>query len=528
MPLKARFILSRLAQNYYKEFFLFFLLVMAFSIPTSRLVMSMSQIALATLWLLDGRYREKLNLFYQNKVALILTGIFALHVFGLLYTYNFDLAFQDLRIKLPLLLLPFFFSSIASFDKKKSRWVLFAFIAGVIYASLFVSVEHFFTNQDLKAILSDRFIKHMRFSLNINLAIFSLILLVSLEWKKRRVKIVALLIVVFLIYFTLQMGALSAYAIFILTLPFVVLYLLRQLKGKLRYSSSLAVVLIFLAIIYFGWSVYAPSLKPRPIAVDLSQLDSKTALGNDYYHDFTVFENGKPIYTYVCEQELAALWNERSNMPFLGQDKEGQELKATLIRYLNSKDLRKDSLGLSQLSAEDIRHIENGIANKNYLSKTGIQLRFMQLAFELEQYKNNPNPSGYSLGQRLEYWKVAWFAIQKQILFGSGTGDNTARMNAAYQETNTQLSQELWFHPHQQFLSIWLSFGLFGLLLFLLVIIYPPIREKAFNNPFYVVFFISILFSFFVEDILETQSGATYFAFFNAFFLLLWPKGLKE
>lgn len=519
MNRQPRFILSRLAQNYYEEFFFFFLLIMAFSIPTSRLVMSMSQIALASLWVLDGRYRDKLKLFFQNKIALILGSLFALHLVGLLYTQDFDSALSDLRIKLPLLLLPLFFSSSVKFNKKKAQWVVYAFIAGVLYASLFTGVEDWISGEDIKAILSDHFIKHMRFSLSINLAIFALFFLALAEWKKMWPRVLAFLIVLWLLVFMLKMGALSAYVIFALLLVFLWLYSLIKTTGIGFIINLIAFSISLGATTYFILSF----LTPQVLIKESIPPEEKTALGNDYYHmPLDVYENGKPIYHYVCEEELSEQWNNRSALTFYGNDNKDQELKATLIRYLTSLDLRKDSLGLSQLSNWDIQNVEHGIANVNYATKSKIEVRLMQLVFELEQFENNPSPDGYSLGQRREYWAVSWHMIKKAWLFGSGTGDNSAKMQDGYQETNSKLSPDLWFHPHNQFLSFWLSFGVLGLLFFLFVLFYPPLSFGAFRNPIYWFFFLSVFFSFFVEDLLETQSGVTYFTFFNAFFLILW------
>ncbi len=527
MTRQARFILSRLAQNYYEEFFFFFLLVMAFSIPTSRLVMSMSQIALASLWVLDMRYREKLALFFKNKAALILSFLFALHLIGLFYTSDFDAAFKDLRIKLPLLLLPLFFSSAVKFNKKKAHWIIYTFIAGVIYASLFTSIEHWISGEDIKSILSDRFIKHMRFSLSINLAIFSLFLLLFSAWKKVWQRVLTVLIVLWLFVFMLKMGALSAYVIFALLFVFLLIYALTQTSGKKFIFSAITLFITLFVGSYFVLFLVEPSFL-KGGTIEIIPLDKKTAQGNNYSHKPTSLkENGKLIYEYVCEKELNKQWNNRSELSFYGRDKKGQELKATLIRYLTSLDLRKDSLGLSQLSAQDIANVENGIANISYTTKSEFEVRLMRLTFELEQIKNNPSPDGYSFAQRREYWKVSWHMIKKAWLFGSGTGDNSAKMQEGYKETNSKLSPELWFHPHNQFLSFWLSFGVVGLLLFLFILFYPPFYYRAFKNPFYWLFFLTVLISFFIEDLLETQSGVTYFAFFNAFFLMLWPLGLS-
>ncbi|MBN2235910.1 MAG: O-antigen ligase family protein [Bacteroidales bacterium] len=519
-----RFFLLRWARDYYESFFYFFLLILAFSIPTSRLLMSMSQLALASLWILDGRYLIKLRQFFQNRIAWILTLLYVLHFVGLFYSDDKTLAMTDLRIKLPLFLLPFFFSSIRNLGQRKAAWVLFAFVTGAVYASAFVSVEHWIGSKSLEVLLSDRFIKHMRFSLFINFAIFILIYLGRSNMFNRSVQGAIVVVILWLIFFMFQLGALSAYVLF---LVFSLYFILETYRKK---SHGM---LLFAVLVIAGFLIALVSITdfilPEKQAVSIDSLDKKTTQGNDYYHlPNDVFENGKPIYIYVCEKELNREWSKRSSLSFYGKDVLGQELKATLIRYLNSLDLRKDSAGMAELSAKDIKQIENGTANIQYVSKTGFQLRLMQFAFELEQYKNNPNPSGYSLGQRLEYWKVAWNRIQKNLYFGSGTGDNDLQMKKGYIETESKLNPDLWFRPHNQFLSIWLAFGLIGLLVFIGVLILPFTSAKQSIHPLFWYFFISILLSFLVEDTLETQSGATYYAFFTAFFLMLWSIPKKK
>jgi hypothetical protein len=60
----------------------------------------------------------------------------------------------------------------------------------------------------------------------------------------------------------------------------------------------------------------------------------------------------------------------------------------------------------------------------------------------------------------------------------------------------------------------------FGFLWFIFALLYPAIRLKGFNDYFFVSFFLIIIFSMFSDDTLETQAGATLFAFFYSFLLL--------
>ncbi len=516
--------LSRFVQIHFEEYFFFLLLALAFSVSTSRLLTSMSEFGLFFLFLAEGRYYLKIKQFIQNKTALLLSFLFLMLLLGLVFTSNFQAAFKDLRIQLPLLLLPFLFSAAKPLNKKKALWVLMAFILGVLYASLFSRVENWIGHQDLKSILSDRFIKHMRFSLEINLAFFSLLLMAFTESKKRGIQIMLLIIALFLAFFIFWMGALFAYVLFFVLFLFLGFYALFHTK-KWRFLITLFALVSFFTTVFYLVYPHAKTYFQEKVPLNIQKLDKVSLNGNPYYfnQDYSL-ENGKPIYVYVCEKELRAAWDNSSAISYDGLDKKGQELKATLIRYMTSLDLRKDSLGFSRLSKLDIQHIENGIANINYTTKNAFEVRLMQFAFEWEQLQNKSNPSGYSFGQRREYWKVAFHQIKKAWFFGCGTGDIDAAMQQGYKETHSLLKSKFWFRPHNQFLSIGLRYGIWGFLLFIFVLFYPPLIQKTFKNPYYILFFISVFTSFLVEDVFDTQSGVSYFAFFNAFFLLLWPK----
>ena len=82
------------------------LLLLAAGLPLWMLLMSLSQFILLGAWLMDGGIPGKLKKAFANPVVLVLTGLYAIHVVGLINTSDFEYAIRDLRIKLPMLLLP--------------------------------------------------------------------------------------------------------------------------------------------------------------------------------------------------------------------------------------------------------------------------------------------------------------------------------------------------------------------------------------------------------------------------------------
>jgi hypothetical protein len=88
-------------------------------------------------------------------------------------------------------------------------------------------------------------------------------------------------------------------------------------------------------------------------------LGHRSAEGNVYYHKPGIVspETGKPIHIFISYVELKREWEKASEIPFDGLDIKGQQIKSTVIRYMASKDLKKDAVGFSKLSKKDIESI---------------------------------------------------------------------------------------------------------------------------------------------------------------------------
>ena len=75
----------------------------------------------------------------------------------------------------------------------------------------------------------------------------------------------------------------------------------------------------------------------------------------------TTTENGFFLWENIAQKELERTWNRKSKrISFNSKDKKNQPVKATLYRFLTSKGLNKDSVGLSKLTKNEIQKIENG------------------------------------------------------------------------------------------------------------------------------------------------------------------------
>jgi len=196
------------------------------------------------------------------------------------------------------------------------------------------------------------------------------------------------------------------------------------------------------------------------------------------------------------------------------------------MRYLTSRGYRKDAESINKLSDDEIRLVEKGVASIIYHEHSNIYVRLYKMIWGFKQYQYTKDPSGMSALQRLEYWKASIWILKDHWLAGVGTGDLNLSFEKQYKEMNTPLPESFRWRSHNQFLAIFIGFGIFGLAWFIFSILYPPIKLKMFNDYFYLIFFLIITLSMLTEDTIETQTGVTIYSFFTS--LLLFGRNWKS
>lgn len=529
------------------------LTLIAISIPLSKFAMSVTEFMLLGLWLWSGfsftiSYRffklggfikgtihfiayivtlayhnfiDQILAFVRNKPALILSSIYLIHIIGLFYTTDMNYALKDLRVKLPLLLFPVVFVTMEKTGYKRFRklmlfYVAASFVGTIISFSLMLKGNFV----DIREI--SPFISPIRFGLSICFAFFTLIYFILYDnefkiWKKITFGFVLIWFIVFLILLE------SLTSLWILLLVSII-YLLILLFKTQKFAIKLAFVVLTIGIpvsLFFYVTDVVKKAK-TPAVVIASELDLYTKSGNAYVHDTIVrgVEDGRYIGLYMCMPEIRQAWSEVSSYDFNGKTDAGEEIKETLIRYLTSKNLRKDAQGVNALTEWDIHMIERGAANYNYVKKPGLRTRILKIIMGYDVYKKTGDPSGSSVMQRIEYSKASLKLIKENFWTGVGTGDIENKLINQYTQMGSELKAKFRFHAHNQFLAVFITFGVLGFLWFIFALIYPAIKLKGFNDYFFVSFFLIIIFSMFSDDTLETQAGATLFAFFYSFLLL--------
>jgi O-antigen ligase len=102
-------------------------------------------------------------------------------------------------------------------------------------------------------------------------------------------------------------------------------------------------------------------------------------------------------------------------------------------------------------------------------------------------------------------------------LTGVGTGDIKTAFKEAYIARESTLSDRYRLRAHNQYLTMWATYGLLGLMLFLVITFWPilTLSGKDLNVQMIVIL---LALSFLTEDTLESQAGVMFMAFFYSLF----------
>ncbi len=515
-----------LPQKFHNYIYIFALVLLVIGMPLSKFLMSLSQIILFCNWVLEGNIKHKLKLFFKNKPALVLCSFVLLHIVGIIYSTDIKYAIDDIRIKSPLLVLPFLLSTSYPLHKKIVDLILRFFIAATVLSTIISMFVLFgFTKHQVVDIRDiSIFISHIRFALLIAASI-CIAFYLFLNTSKKAERIVYISIITWLLIFLVIMESLTGLGALAFSIITVSIYkLITSKKIFLKTIGFTALLFSFIVCVFLFLQIknYTPKTHlPNPNGLELY-----TANGNLYQHDLNgpLTENGNFTWLYVCDNELRTEWNKRSKLNYDNKDLKENPLSYTLVRFMTSKNLRKDSVGMSKLSDNEIQSIERGVANVNNQNISNLKERINETIWEINMYLTTGEVNGHSLTQRFEYWKAAFHIIKKNILIGVGTGDVEIELNKEYDNMQSKLDKEYRLHAHNQFISIALTFGIIGFLWFLITLFYPIFKLKKQRNLLYLAFFSMVLFSFLNEDTLETQAGVTFYAFLNSFLLFVFPE----
>jgi O-antigen ligase len=392
----------------HRNVYLFGLILIAAALTLSPALMSIGQAVLVLNWLVEGQFKTKWESAKSNYYLLAFISIFTIHLLGLIYTSNFEYAFKDIKIKLPLFIFPIIIGTSVGLVWKELKWILYILLLSVLASSLYsFSIYLSIDNSKIDTLRNiSPIISHIRFSLIICMSFFATIYLVY-KSEKRIIHWSNVCLMLLSVWFLIFIGILGARAGYLAVLACSVAIILHQIiiAKKWKYILVLLITVIALPLIMFK---VLPSVNQR------------------------------------------------------------------------------------------ISEMQN----------------------EVKHYEAGGNPSGHSITQRFEYWKIAKHIIFENPLIGVGTGDIDDEFKKYYATHDTPIKKEFQFRSHNQYLSIASTFGIIGLLIFLIAFAFPywyGIQKFAYLPS---VFIIMTLLSMLTEDTLETQAGATFVAYFFSVLLL--------
>lgn len=503
----------------HRYLFLFGLFSLAFGLMVGSVPTSVPQFILLGNWIIEGDYKRKLNLLKTNKLFWIITSIFFLHLIGMLYTQNYEDGLTDLRIKVPLLFLPGLFFSSKPIDAKEFKILLYCFIAGSFVNTAWCLVYNYILHTNDVARNASRFMSHIRLGLYLNVAIASCFYFLINSTKTLH-KIIFAIILFYFIFTLYALGLASGIVnLAILSAFALIVFLLRQ-KLYIKIGSVVILLGLTFYIVYFFTSFLNSQLVAKKTESNTPRMYN--AAGNLCLNSeiSTQKENGNYVYMNIQTIELQKEWSRRfPEDSFSYTPAHNLQRYNVLIRYMASKGVYKDSAGMSLLNAEDFKNIRSNITNYKYPDWGFMQKRIYEFVWEYDEFINDRGVNGHSLTMRLYFWKAASVIIKNNFLFGVGTGDVQNELNKTYIQTHSPLTKDWFKRPHNQFLTITVSLGLLGLLVFIFSFVYPVIELKKQLHVLFWPYFLILCISFVLEDTLETQAGLSFYAFFYSIFI---------
>lgn len=145
-----------------------------------------------------------------------------------------------------------------------------------------------------------------------------------------------------------------------------------------------------------------------------------------------------------------------------------------------------------------------------------------------KEWNNRNKPIDYgnigSTSTRLIIWKEASEELKQHGWLGVGVGDVQKTLNEKYEKLHLTKFIEKRFNMHNEYLQEWVGLGIFGLLLFIAILLMPAF---VCASPYR---FIGIIFSFnmtvvsLTESILERQAGTIFICLIGILLLVAYEK----
>jgi O-Antigen ligase len=511
-----------------RRIYIAILSAIVFFMPLSVWLLTFFIVVLVIVWIAEGGIAKVPQLLKSEQGVLISFGTYLVYLLWMINTSDLSFGLRELKMKLPLLIFPLVIGFSDPLNKKEMKTVLSFFVAGVVLSSL-TGFIYYSLDRNIPDIANTRkislFISHIRLALMTNFSIIVSAWYIFSETSKKS-KFIYLTAALWLIAFLFLLLSVTGIIIFAVILIILVFLTVRKSENIILKAGLLLFVsvLIISTGLYISGEIKAFYKNGNAYSYPLK---NQTVNGNNYRHypERKDIENGNPVWIYINEDELRKEWNLRSMIKYDSCDLKNQKLRFTLIRYLTSAGLTKDSAGLAKLKDRDIKFIENGITNRLFTEGKHIKSKVYEIIWQIDNCLNGGNPSGHSIIQRVEYLKKGLHIFGDNILIGTGTGDVKNEFLNQFRKEKSALDPRFIYLPHNQYITFLDSFGIIGFIIICCSFFIPIVMMKAFRNFLFNMFLIIILLSMLGEDTLETHTGVSFIAYFYSLFVFGLRKG---
>lgn len=499
---------------------LFALALVAIGLSWGNFLMSLGQLVLVGNLLIEGAAKHDLGArarrAFTSAPVLVFVSFYALHLVGLLWTTDLQWGLDLCRILAPVVVLAVALAATEPLHVRELRALLLLAAWGTVASTAWCGTLAgvFDPTVDYRSLACS--ISHIRLALLLCMAI----VIFMHHWPREPLlRIAHLAGAAWSLYYIVRLGSIAGAVILIVVAIYAVWLWSSRGSGSRRWMPRALVVLVPLMAVVYAWSCWRDFHHVQE-GRNNTYLTA-TAGGERYHHDpmNPQRENGWYVWRNIAELELRRVWTRRSELSYDSLDAKGQPVVSTMIRYLASLGATKDSVGLSAIADRDVRRIEQGIASATRGERSMLRDRIDEVLFELDRYAATGDPSGYSLAMRIEFWKAGWAIARDHWLVGVGTGDTQRAFNEEYERMGSELAPLWRLRAHNEYLTLWISFGVFGSLWCMIAWIWPAWRADAFRHPVFVGWAIAFAISCLTDDTPETQAGATFFAFFYCLFV---------
>ena len=489
--------------NFHRLFYLLGTITLAAAIPLSHFLMGLVAFLLLLNWLAEWNWEEKRIRLRKNRQGLWFAAFYLVYAIGLIHVTDWSAAGREMLGKLPFLLSPIVVITSKPFDNRELRWIFGTFVLATLFGCCWnFGYAQTHTLGNFREM--SRFIDHIRFSLCVTLSIvFCIHLLTNSQDKSPIFHIICLTISLLLLLYLLYSQTLSGIVILmVIAFCYIIHLVVNQKNNKTKGLLGGALALLLTGIVAYTLYITYDYFHVKDPTPDTAAL---TASGNPYtFEENPMVENGHYIGNYVCEKELQTAWTMRSDSVYDGLT------SATLVRYLNSLGLRKDSAAVMSLSDNDIRNIESHNANVYYTRKASLRRALYETYFGFTLYGKYGIIGESSLLERVELWRASWRVIREHWLFGVGIGNQRSALDRQLEVQQSPIAGK---RPgrgsHNQFLTYWIAAGIIPVLYFCFLLVYPFVEMKKRITFVYFALILMLFLSMLVEDTLNAQSGLT-------------------